>query len=583
MNKDIKTIREILEYSRENFRDNIAFRLRADAKCPPEQLSADGKYRDITYKEFLIDIRMLATALMEQGHKKIAILGKNSYEWALAYYATVCGGMVVIPLDKGLPAEEITSCLERSHADALYFDTDLAENVKTALEGGDFSGLTLKCWGKLPAECEAVFGKTEKMEEDLQYGRECLLDGSTCYANAEIDPDAMTAILFTSGTSGKSKAVMLSHRNIASCVYAMTEYIAFEQTDVNIAFLPFHHTFGNTGLLMMLANGVCNVFCDGLKYVQKNIEEYGVSVFVGVPLLVENMHAKIMKQVKKEGKYDKLRKGIALSNFLRKCHIDARRRIFKDIHNALGGKLRMIVCGASALSPAVSKDFNDMGIITIQGYGLTETSPTLAAQPIGATYYDAIGPFLCNVEGRIEDPDEDGVGELVVRGPNVMLGYYEDPEETAKVIKDGWFYTGDLARIDEKGVLYLKGRKKNVIVLKNGKNVFPEELEEIVGRLPYVKECMVYGESRERNAKAGTEDDVAVTLRLVYDKDVLKQQLAEGIEPSEEAFYEIAKADIDLLNQDLPVYKQIKRIYLTEEAMEKTTTMKIKRYKVLNN
>ncbi len=581
MNKEINTIRGILEYSKEKFRDNVAFKIKDISGCPKQQLSADGKYREITYKDFMIDVRMLATAMIEDGCKNVAIIGKNSYYWALTYYAAVCAGLVVVPLDKGLPSDEIASCIKRSHADVLYFDPNLIGNVKEALEIESLPGLKLNTWGELPAEEAHGLGQVGCLKDALHLGRECLLEGDTRYDSVKIDPYAMAVILFTSGTSGKSKAVMLSNSNIASCVYGMTEYISFRDTDVNIAFLPFHHTFGSTGLLMMLVNGVCNVFCDGLKYVQKNIQEYGVSVFVAVPLLVENMHAKIIKQAKKEGSYEKLRKGLALSNFLRKLHIDMRRKLFRDVHEALGGRLRMIICGASAINPEVAKDFNDMGIITIQGYGLTETSPTLAAQPIGCTDYDSTGPCLCNVEGYIESPDENGVGELVVKGPNVMLGYYEDPEETAKVLKDGWFHTGDLARMDKRGYIFLKGRKKNVIVLKNGKNVFPEELEDLVAKLPYVKENVVFGEERERDLTDSTED-LTVSVIVVYDRAILSQRLPEGTAPSEEAFQEIVKADIDTINEELPVYKMMRRVHITEEDLEKTTTMKIKRYKVLD-
>ncbi len=576
------SIRGVLENARADFGNHVAFKLRNKA-------SASG-YREITYTEFLEDIRTLGTALMHHGYEKVAVIGKNSYEWLLSYYGIVCGGITVIPLDKGLPIDELVSCLERSEVDAIIFEDDIIGNLAEALSKSNLKKRPdLIFWGEALENTEFSDFNLSLGSEEMEKGRELLGKGDSRYDNKKIHRNHLASILFTSGTSGTSKAVMLSHHNIASCVYDMNNYISFRDTDVNMVFLPLHHTFGNTGTLMMLSNGVCNVFCDGLKFIQKNMQEYRVSVFIGVPLLIENIYSKLIKQVEKQGAYGKLKRAVKLSNFLRKLGIDVRRKLFRSIYEAFGGELRMMISGASALSPEVSKSFNEMGIIAIQGYGLTETSPTISSQPIGHTFYESAGVLMGSVEARIEDPDENGVGELVVRGPNVMLGYYENPEETAKVLKNGWFYTGDLAYIDWKNdkTVFLKGRKKNVIVLKNGKNVFPEELEDIIDRLPYVNESLVYGENR---AEGDSTENLAVSARIVVNMDELKKSaVASGetikSDATEQELMDSCQAfvqkDIDFINSELPIYKKILRIYITEEAMEKTTTMKIKRYKVL--
>lgn len=572
--REFSTIRELLENSRGKYKNNIAFRIR------DTEGNFGGVYRDITYKEFLQEIRMLATSMLEQDLKRVAIIGQNSYYWVLVYYAAVCAGITVIPLDKGLPAAEIAACLDRSGAGALYFDSGLAGTVEEALTmREDRKPLMVSSWGKTnlerPVGC---------LKEELRYGRTCLLNGSTAFDEVSIEPDAAAIILFTSGTTSRSKAVLLSNRNITSNVFALNSYIDFYPSDVNMVFLPLHHTFGSTGLLMMLSDGMMNVFCDGLKYIQKNLVEYKVSVFVGVPLLVENMYAKVIKQVKKTGEYEKLLRAISLSNFLRRMGLDLRRRIFKSVREAFGGNLRLIVSGASALSKDVAKGFNELGIITVQGYGLTETSPVISAEKPDSAHYGSVGQTMCNVEARIASPDENGVGELVVRGPNVMLGYLDDSAETAKVMEDGWFHTGDLATIDKDGFIFIKGRQKNVIVLRNGKNVFPEELEELIGKLPYVRESLVYGQSRDSavesdakqalGSRSGAED-LVVSARVVFDRAVL------GEDCSYEEAMALIQKDIDAINETLPKYKRIQRLSITEEVMEKTTTMKIKRYKVL--
>jgi long-chain acyl-CoA synthetase len=307
-----------------------------------------------------------------------------------------------------------------------------------------------------------------------------------------------------------------------------------------------------------------NVFCDGLKYVQKNFEEYGVSIFVGVPLIVENLYYKVMKQIEKQGKEKAVKTGLKISAFLRKIGIDARRKIFGQIIEKLGGSLRLIICGASALSPEVAKGLNDFGITTIQGYGLTETSPVLSAERPWNLCAGSVGTPMKSVKLKVIDKDENGIGEIIAQGPNVMLGYYNQPEETAKVIKDGWFYTGDLGKIDSKGNLWLTGRKKNVIVLKNGKNVFPEEIEELINKIPYVEECMIF--TREKH------NELVLWCKFVYKEDFLK---SENI--TEEQLAERFSHDLSEINKILPKYKHVNNFIMSSEPMIKTTTIKIKR------
>ena len=395
--------------------------------------------------------------------------------------------------------------------------------------------------------------------------------GNQEYINSKIDNDKMAVIVFTSGTTSKSKGVMLSQHNIFSNIYDMEQVEDFRSTDVNLALLPFHHMFGSTALLIYLSDGVTNVFCDGLRHIQENLKEYKVTIFVGVPLLLEAMYKKIMMQVEKQNKTKLIKTAIVFSNLLRRFGIDIRRKLFKQIIDNLGGELRLIVSGASAIDKKVAKGLNDFGILTVQGYGLTETSPVLSAESEGFIRYGSIGLPMPSVEMKIDNPNENGIGEIVAKGPNVMLGYYDNEEATNEVMKDGWFYTGDLGYIDRDGFIFVTGRKKNVIVLKNGKNVYPEELEQLVNNLPYVAESMVYGKPKD--------DDLMVAVKIVYNEEYVNEKYPNN---SEEELKGIIWKDIKQINSGLTNYKHIKNLIITNEPMIKTTTQKVKRYEEMN-
>lgn len=524
-------------------------------------------YEYINYDKFGKDIAAFGTALLTKGYggKRISIIGKNSYPWVVAYFAGLNSGCVVVPLDKSLPLEELESCLVRSKADVILFDNEHIDLIDLIEKNGS-------------TNISLVIAMNEQVgyldfSSCIEDGRNAIENGDYCFDEAPIDVDAMSLILFTSGTTSQSKAVMLSHKNLASNIYALNCCEEIFETDVNMAFLPLHHTFSSTGLMFMLSKGATNVFCDGLKYIAQNLKEYKVSVFICVPLILESMYKKIFQQAKKQGKDKLLRRMIKLSSFLLKLGIDVRRKLFKSVIDNLGGSLRFVISGAAAISPEVAKGFNDMGILTVQGYGLTETAPVLTAENVRYIRTGSVGIAMCNVTLDIFEPDENGIGEVIAKGPNVMLGYFENQEETEKVLKSGWFYTGDLGYFDEDDFLFLCGRKKNVIILKNGKNVYPEELEILLNNIPYLEESMVFGQTKG--------DDLVISAKLVYKEETVLDMYPqlkneEGIDKAK--LQEIVQAEVHNINDKIPTYKHIKRIILSDDPTTKTTTAKIKRH-----
>lgn len=550
--KEFKNIREIMNNSIEKYPENKAFIIKNKDKNKE-------KYTNITYREFGEQINSFGSALINKGlkNKHIAVISPNRYEWALTYYAVLNGTGILVPLDKGLPDSEIESLLQRSHSNAVIFDKKYEEIMKQIKENKTTSVTEFICMDE-----NDTF---PSINELLTEGKELLNQGYREFLDAKINEEEMSIILFTSGTTSASKAVMLSHKNIASNLYALNSAEKIYDTDVNLAFLPFHHTFGSTGLLFFLSNGATNVFCDGIRHIQSNLKEYKVTTFVCVPLLLEAMYKKIMKEIEKQGKEKLIKRIIPITNFLLKLKIDIRRKVFKDVINSLGGNIRFIVSGASGIDKKVAKGFNDFGILTVQGYGLTETSPVLSAENENCIRYGSIGYPMANVEIKIDNPNEEGIGEIIARGPNVMLGYYENEEATNEVIVDGWFHTGDLAYQDKDGYIFVAGRKKNVIVLKNGKNIYPEELEILINDLPYVEESMVFGMPKE--------DDLVVSAKIVYNKE-----FKEKNNYTEEKLREKIWQDIKEINKELPTYQHMKNIIVTDEPMIKTTTAKVKRY-----
>ena len=555
--QEFKDIKELIYNSAKTYTNNIAFIVK-------HQEGKNKTYENITYKMLLEQINALGTKLYSMGfkNKRIAILGRNRYEWALGHLTSLLGGIVSIPLDKDLQIDELENSLIRSKADAIYFDEKYIDKIEEIKNRNTTNVKEYICMSKMIG-----YDDIHTLKEE---GQKLLEEGNKEYISAKIDENAMNILLFTSGTTSKSKAVMLSQKNIASNVYAMQKVEDIRSTDSNLAFLPMHHIFGSTCLIMMLACGVRTSFPDGLRYVAQNLKEYEVSVFVGVPLLVEAIYNKVVKEIDKQGKTQLIKNAIRVSNFLLKFHIDIRRKIFKQIIDQLGGKMRFVISGGAPLDPKIQKGFMNLGIDMVQGYGLTETSPVIAAENMYKSRTGSIGVPMENVTIEIVNKDDNGIGELRVKGPNIMLGYYENEEETNNVLKDGWFYTGDLGYIDKNGFIFITGRQKNMIVLKNGKKIFPEEIETLVNRIDLVEECMVFGMPDEVD-----KNDVKLSVKVVYNKDEVKQKYGDiSFDEIRDIIWDRIKNEI---NTTVPRYKHIMNMILTDKELVKTTTKKVKR------
>ena len=543
-----KTLKELAVNGAKNFSDDLAFIIK-------HKNNSKITYENITYTKFLNHINSFGTGLLKKGFtgKRVALIGPNSYEWMLTYFTVQSGIGILIPLDKGLPDSEIEYSLQKSKADVIVFSEEYLDRIMELKETTNLTKFI--CMQKNNKNIPTI-------QDFMNIGTRELKKGNTLFSSLEIDPNELSLILFTSGTTSLAKAVMLTQRNILVSVNGVTEILDVTPKDVGIALLPFHHTFGALSVMYLFAGGACTTFCDGLRYIGDNLKEYHVTTFICVPLILESMYKKIMLQIEKTNKTKKVNFALALSKFLLFFKIDIRRKLFKEIIDSIGG-LRMAISGASALDPRVQKGLNDFGIRASQGYGLTETAPVLTAPKNDMDKIGSCGTPIPEVEVKIANPNENGIGEIIARGPNVMLGYYENEEATNEVIKDGWFYTGDLGYKDDDNFFYFTGRKKNVIVLKNGKNIYPEELEVLINKLPYVNECIVFGYPKD--------DDLIVSTKIVYDAKQIGNNLDE--KEIKNKIWE----DIKKLNNTLPTYKYIKNLFISEEPMIKTTTSKIKR------
>lgn len=546
-------IKQVIYHSVEKYPNNIAFRLK-------EKNEEETKYIDITYTEFLEEVNRFGTGLYSLGlkGKRIGIISKNRYEWVLTYVALLLGGIIAVPFDKGLTDIEIENSIIRSKVDAIVYE-EKYEEIINKIKTEEKSNLTeLICMDK-------VEGK-RYLRDVVSQGKEELEKGCKEYVDYEIDDKALATLVFTSGTTSNSKIVMLSQYNIARNISDMQLVEDFRSTDINLAFLPLHHTFGSTGQLIMLSSGITTTFPDGLRYIAQNLKEYHITFFVGVPILIEAIYKKLNEEIEKKGKTRAVKIAKIFTNLLLKFGIDIRRKVFKEIIDGLGG-LRFVISGAAALDKKVEEGLNDLGILTVQGYGLTEASPVLCAENYKYRRYGSIGFPMKNVQIRVENKDKNDIGELVFKAPNIMMGYYEDEEATKAVIKDGWFYSGDYGYIDEAGFVYITGRKKNMIVLKNGKKIFPEEIEDHINKIDLVEDCFVFGLPKN--------DDVVLSVKIKYNEEVAKTNYPElSGEELEKVIWEKVKE----VNKLVPKYKYIKHMIVTEEEFAKTTTNKIKRH-----
>ena len=557
---EITDLKDMLKKSGEVYGKRPAYRFKTEV---PE------KFDIITHKEYREMVNGLGTMFLKLGlkGKRIAVIGENRYEWGLSYLAIACGTGIVVPLDKALPENEIKSLIERSEVEAICYSKkydDIIKKFKTQGVGKLKHLFSMD----LASHEDGVYSIKELVES----GKKAIAEGETSYLDAKINAEEMGILLFTSGTTSTAKAVMLSHKNICSNLMDIASVLDVNQYDTMLSFLPMHHVFECTaGFLYPMYKGTEIVVCDGLKHIADNLKEYKVTAMISVPVLYENMYKRLLKTIEKKGKLEAIKKGVKISSVLSKVHIDARKMIFKEIHEALGGKPRLYISGAAGLDPEVEKGYNDLGIRVAQGYGLTETSPIIAASTDKKYKLGSCGPIFPSVEARIANPDENGIGEIQVKGPNVMLGYYEDEEANKEAFDDGWFRTGDLGYIDDEGFLFISGRAKNVIVLKNGKNIFPEEIESLVNRIEGIEESMIYGKPEE-------DGDVKVCIKVVYNADIMQEMYKTE---DEKEIYDIISKKIKDVNKTMPAYKYIREISITNEPLIKTTTAKIKRHEEL--
>lgn len=550
----VSDLKDMLNKTRELYGDRPGYKIKLE----------EGKYQVYTHNEIRDMIDYLGTALINLGlkDKRIAVIGENRYEWELAYLSVVCGTGTVVPLDKSLPANELEELVERSEVEAIFYSKkyeEIVEKIKYSEKN------KLKHLISMDSDIhkEGIYSQKELIEK----GKEFVEAGDRSFIDAKINPEEMSIMLFTSGTTSKSKVVALSHKNMVSNVMDFASVLDIDSSDRILSFLPLHHVFECTvGMLYSLYIGAQRSFCEGIRHIVENLNEYQITFASFVPAIYESMHKTIIKNLEKEGKLEAVRK---LMEANKDKTMAEKKEIFKDIHNVFGGQIKLFVSGAAALEKEVEEDFRAWGVNLCQGYGLTETSPVIGVETNEKFRVGSIGKPLPHIQAKIEDANEEGMGELVVKGPNVMLGYYNDEEATKEVLEDGWFRTGDLAKIDEDGYIFICGRKKSVIVLKNGKNIFPEEMEALVNKIEGVKESFIFGKQQSDD-----KDDIKINVKIIFDREIMQEAYKVT---TDDEIYKVLAEKVKEVNQIMPKYKAIRGILISEEPLLKTTTSKIKR------
>ena len=544
---EITDLKDMLKKSGEKYGEKIAYKIRQE-----------NEYKEITHSEVRKMVDGLGTKLIDMGlkDKRIAVIGENRYEWEIAYLSIVCGTGTVVPLDKSLPENELESLIERSKAEAIICSQKYVEILKK-------TKLKYIISMDLENDNDGIISQKRLISEGIQLVK----SGDTSFTNAKIDNEKMSIMLFTSGTTSISKAVALSHKNICSNLMDISSILDVNSSDVFLSFLPLHHVFECTvGFLFSLYVGAETVFCDGIRHIPENLAEYKVSVMASVPAIYERLFKIIKKHLEKQGKVEQI---LEDEEKYKDSSMEKKKEVFKEIHDLLGGNIKLFISGAASLDPSIEEKFRRLGFNMVQGYGLTETSPVVA---IGNKKYHktgSIGKCVPSDEVKLLDINKDGIGELAVKGPNVMLEYYENKEATEKVLKDGWFQTGDLARIDEEGYIFICGRKKSVIVLKNGKNIFPEEMETLINKEDGVEESFIFGKPISKDP-----NDIKIFVKIVYNKESFEGKTETEIK---KYFNEKIKS----INKTMPHYKAIRGIIISDKPLIKTTTNKIKREKNL--
>ena len=551
---EVTDLKNMLNKTRELYGDKPGYKIKI----------GKGQYKTYTHNEIRDMINYLGTALISLGlkGKRIGVIGENRYEWELAYLSVVCGVGIVVPMDKSLPANELEEVIERSEVEAIFYSKKYEEIIKK-IKYSEKNKLKHLISMDIDIHDEGIYSEKELIEK----GKELVDNGHREYINAKINPEEMSIMLFTSGTTSRAKVVALSHKNLISNVMDYASVVDVDSNDRILSFLPLHHVYECTvGMLVSLYVGAERAFCDGIRHIVENLNEYKITYAAFVPAIYELMYKNIWKMLEKKGKVEETKK---LMQEYKDKSMQEKKEVFKEIHDMYGGCIKLFITGAAALDKEVIETFRNWGLNLCQAYGLTETSPIIGIETNEHHRVGSIGRPIPHVEARIDEADDDGVGELVVKGPNVMLGYYNDKKATNSVMEDGWFHTGDLAKIDEDGYIFICGRKKSVIVLKNGKNIYPEEMEGLVNKIEGVKESFIFGKQQTDD-----KDNIKIHVKIVFDKDIMKE--AYKVE-NEEDIYRVLTEKIKEVNSVMPKYKAIRGIIISEEPLIKTTTNKIKR------
>ena len=565
-----KTIKEVFLRSREKFANDVFI---------TEKFNVKEKFTEITYKEFTDDVIYLGTSLINKynlKNERIVIIGENTYHWYVSYMAMLCGVGVAVPVDKELPANEIENVINRSKATAVIYSTKKKDVIK-------------KVEDKLPnVKYFIQMNSDDELQERevgintiIKEGKEIVDNGDNSFLNIEIDPEEFKVLIFTSGTTSNSKGVMINNRNLAENINAVSTYVYLDKNDRLFSVLPLHHTYESSiGFLLPFANGCSVAVCQGLKYIVPNLQETKPTAIIAVPLLIESIYKKINKTIEKSKKTGLVNSMIHVTNGLKTIGVDVKRKVFNDIYSNLGGNIRIIVSAAAPIDPKVGKWLQDIGISFLQGYGLTETAPIAALTPEFDPRVGSAGKAVNCAEIKIDNPNEKGEGEVLIKSETLMIGYYEDEDATNEVIEtyengERWFHSGDVGYLDEDGFLFITGRTKNVIVTQNGKNIYPEEIELMLGDVKEIKECMVYGKEVEG------EKELIITVKVIPNYDEIKAELNKE-DVTDDEVYNIIWNQIKEVNHKLTSYKAIKKLEIKKDEFEKTTTMKIKRYVEIN-